>query len=113
MAGCNCTTAKKLWPWVPKHHLPCTAVPLGRTSSAKPIRAELKVEQKQEKKKKCSTAESEIDPRGDESRTKTEKIKKCSTAESKIDPHGAESRTKTGKKEKMFYRRVRNLSMLS
>lgn len=53
-------------------------------SSAKPIRAELKVEQKQEKKKKCSTAES------------------------KIVEHGAESRTKTEKKEKMFYRGVQN-----
>jgi len=53
-------------------------------SSAKPIRAELKVEQKQEKKKKCSIAGA------------------------KIEPHGAESRTKTGKKEKMFYRGVQN-----
>ena len=69
--------------------MPCTAVPLGRMSSAKPIRAELKVEQKQEKKKKCSTAESEIDPRG------------------------AESRTKTVKKEKMFYRGVQNRAVRS
>ena len=52
--------------------------------SPKSCRTELKVEQKQEKKKKCSTAESEIDPRG------------------------ARSRTKTEKKEKMFYRRVQN-----
>jgi len=58
-------------------------------SSAKSIRAELKVEQKQRKKKKCSTAES------------------------KIDPRGAESRTKTGKKEKMFYRGVQNRSARS
>ncbi|WP_270521892.1 hypothetical protein [Ligilactobacillus ruminis] len=53
-------------------------------SSAKPIREELKVEQKQEKKKKCSIAGA------------------------KIEPRGAESRTKTGKKEKMFYRGVQN-----
>ena len=52
-------------------------------------RVELKVEQKQEKKKKCSTAES------------------------KIVPRGAESRTKAEKNEKMFYRRGRNQSMLS
>ncbi|MGO4955582.1 hypothetical protein ACTQ5Z_10580, partial [Ligilactobacillus ruminis] len=37
---------------------------------------------------------------------KQRKKKKCSTAESKIDPRGAESRTKTGKKEKMFYHRL-------
>ena len=86
LVGCTCTTAKKLWPWVPKHHLPCTALPPGRMSSAKSIRAELKVEQKQEKKKKCSTAES------------------------KIVPRGAESRTKTEKKEKMFYRHGQNWS---
>jgi len=58
-------------------------------SSDKPCRAELKVEQKQRKKKKCSTAES------------------------KIDPRGAESRTKIEKNKKMFYRGVRNRSMLS
>ena len=63
--------------------------PPGRMSSAKSIRAELKVEQKQRKKKKCSTAES------------------------KIDPHGAESRIKTEKNEKMFYRGVRNRSARS
>ncbi|WP_270782097.1 hypothetical protein [Ligilactobacillus ruminis] len=82
-------------------------------SSAKPIRAELKVEQKQEKKKKCSIAGAKIEPHGAESRTKTGKKKKCSTAESKIEPHGAESRTKTGKKEKMFYRKVQNQSARS
>jgi len=58
-------------------------------SSVKTVRAELKVEQKQEKKKKCSTAES------------------------KIVPHGAESRTKTEKNEKMFYRGVQNRSARS
>ncbi|MEO2864071.1 hypothetical protein ABHA99_09840, partial [Ligilactobacillus ruminis] len=54
--------------------------------SPKPIHAELKVEQKQRKKKKCSTAES------------------------KIVPCGAESRTKTEKNEKMFYRHLQNRS---
>ena len=52
--------------------------------SPKSARAELKVEQKQRK------------------------MKKCSTAESKIVPRGAESRTKTEKNEKMFYRGVQN-----
>ena len=52
-------------------------------------RAELKVEQKQRK------------------------MKKCSTAKSKIVPRGAESRTKTEKNEKMFYRGVQNRAVRS
>ena len=41
---------------------------------------------------------------------KQRKMKKCSTAESEINPCGAKSRTKTEKNENVFYRRVRNQS---
>ena len=60
--------------------MPHFCLPTGPKS----VGAEMKVEQKQRKMKKCSTAESKIVPRGDESRTKTEK------------------------NEKMFYRGVQN-----